>query len=158
MCYFSVARNSKEMTMATAKHADRGEGQLRTILIRASVVALTLATAAIHASLGGLLFLMNAAGYAALALGMVVPGPIARVRWLVRLALIGFTLVTIGGWLLFGVRFPLAYLSKAIEAALVGLLALELWQVDGGPLGLARRFRRLVVDLVDLVGSQGARA
>lgn len=141
--------------MATLKHADRGEGQVRTILIRGSIVALTLATAAIHASLGGLLFLMNAAGYVALALAMVVPGPLARVRWLVRLALIGFTLVTIGGWLLFGVRFPLAYLDKAIEAALVGLLALELWQVDGGPMGLGRRFRRLVVDLV---GSPGAGA
>jgi uncharacterized integral membrane protein len=143
------------MTMATLKHADRGEGQLRTILIRGAVVALTLATASIHASLGGLLFLMNAAGYAILALAMVVPGPIGRIRWLVRLALIGFTLATIGGWLLFGVRFPLAYLSKAVEVALVGLLALELWQVDGGPVGIARRIRRLVVDLV---GSQGAGA
>ncbi len=141
--------------MTALNRAERGEAQVGTILVRASVVGLALATAAIHASLGGLLFLVNAAGYAVLAVAMVVPGPIGRIRWLVRLALIGFTLATIGAWVLFGVRFPLAYLSKAIEVALVALLTFELWQVDGGPVGIARRIRRLVVDLV---GSVGARA
>jgi hypothetical protein len=157
MCYFHVARNSKEITMATLNQAHRGEGQLGTILVRAAVVALTLTTAAIHASLGGFLFLMNAAGYAILALAMVVPGPIGRARWLVRLALLGFTVATIGGWVLFGVRFPLAYLNKAVEIALVALLVLELWQVDGGPVGIARRIRRLVIDLAGSMGAGASR-
>jgi len=104
---------------------------------------LTLATAAIHASLGGTLFLMNAIGYTALAIALVVPGPIGRIRWLTRWALIGFTAVTIGGWLMFGARFDLAYLDKGIEIALIALLLLESWIVDGGPLGAVRRVRRI---------------
>jgi hypothetical protein len=113
------------------------------LVLRASVVGLTLATAAIHASLGGLLFLANAAGYTVLALAMVAPGPAARWRWLVRLALIGFTTVTIAGWVAFGPRFGLAYLDKAIEVALIGILLIEQWQSDGGPVIIYRRLRRL---------------
>jgi hypothetical protein len=113
-------------------------------LLRAGIVGLTLATAWIHYSLGGLLFLMNAAGYLTLALAMVLPGPLGRGRWLVRLALLAFTATTIGAWFLFGARFPLAYADKAIEVGLVLLLAAEIWRADGGPLGIARRARRLV--------------
>lgn len=113
------------------------------IIIRALIFALTGATAAIHASLGGLLFLANAAGYAALALGLVLPGPFATQRWLVRLALAGFTSGTIGAWFLFGGRFPLAYLDKGLEVVLIGLLGVELWQIDGGPRGIVGRLRDL---------------
>ena len=109
-------------------------------------MTLTLVTAAIHASLGGTLFLLNAIGYTALALAMVLPGPFARIRWLVRYALIGFTAATIGGWLAFGARFDLAYLDKAIEVALIGLLLVESWVVDGGPVAVARRARRMAAD------------
>jgi hypothetical protein len=112
--------------------------------LRTSVLVLTLATAAIHASLGGMLFLANAAGYAVLALAMVVPGPTGRWRWLVRLALMGFTAATIGGWVAFGPRFGLAYLDKAIEIALIGVLLMEQWHADGGPVGVYRRVRRVV--------------
>src|SRR5688500_6967505 len=110
-------------------------------VLRIAVVGLTLATAAIHAQLGGLMFLANAAGYAVLAAAMVIPGPVARVRWLVRLALLGFTAMTIVAWYLFGARFDLAYIDKAIEVALIGVLALELWLVDGGPAAIVRRAR-----------------
>jgi hypothetical protein len=115
-----------------------------TVVLRASVVLLTLATAAIHASLGGMLFMANAAGYAVLALAMIAPGPALRWRWLIRLALIGFTAATIGGWVAFGARFDLAYLDKAIEVGLIGVLLIEQWQLDGGPVGVYRRVRRLV--------------
>ena len=64
---------------------------------RGPIVLLTLTTAAIHASLEGWLFAMNAVGYSALATLMIVPGPIGRYRWLVRLALLGFTAATIAG-------------------------------------------------------------
>ena len=50
-----------------------------TVALRASVVGLTLATAAIHASLGGMLFMANAAGYTVLAIAMVIPGPVGEV-------------------------------------------------------------------------------
>jgi uncharacterized integral membrane protein len=116
-----------------------------TLILRGSIVALTLATAAIHASLGGTLFMLNAIGYTALAAAMVLPGPLARVRWLVRYALIGFTAATIGGWVAFGARFDLAYVDKALEVALIGLLLIESWVIDGGPVVVARRARRMAV-------------
>ena len=130
--------------MATLNMAKRVEPRLGVVVMRSVVVGLTLATAAIHASLGGLLFMANAIGYTALAVAMVVPGPIGRVRWLVRLALVGFTAATIGGWVLFGARFPLAYLDKAIEVALIAAVAFDLWRSDGGPLGVVRQARHLL--------------
>ncbi len=51
--------------------------------------------------------------------------------------------MTIVGWLMFGARFDLAYLDKGIEVALIGLLLLESWIVDGGPFGAVRRARRI---------------
>ncbi len=116
--------------------------------LRIGIVVLTLATAQIHASLGGVMFTLNAIGYAALAVAMVLPGPMGRLRWLVRYALIGFAAATIAGWLAFGARFDLAYVSKAIEVALIGLLLVESWIVDGGPVAVARRIRREVASLV----------
>jgi hypothetical protein len=121
------------------------------------VVSLTLATAAIHASMGGLLFLANALVYVTLAVAMTVPGPIGQIRWLVRVALIGFAAATIGGWLLFGARFPLAYLDKAIELSLITSVAFELWRIDGGPIGAVRRARRLVVRLTGMQIAKGPR-
>ena len=130
--------------MATLQMATRAHPRLGGYVTRAVVIGFTLATAAIHASLGGMMFLANAVGYATLALAMVAPGPIGQVRWLVRLALMGFTAMTIGGWLLFGARFPLAYVDKTIEVALIAVLAFELWRIDGGPLGVARKAQRLL--------------
>ena len=111
-------------------------------------MALTLATAAIHVTLGGTLFLMNAIGYAVLAIAMVLPGPVARIRWLTRYALIGFTAVTIVGWFMFGARFDLAYLDKGIEVALIGLVLIESWAIDGGPLAVARRATRIATSVL----------
>lgn len=99
-----------------------------TLLLRTAIVSLTLATAAIHWSLGGLLFTLNALGYLALAVAMILPGPFGRFRGLVRLGLIGFTSATIVGWYLFGARFDLAYVAKAIELVLVAIVAIDLWR------------------------------
>ena len=118
--------------------------RLTTLVLRTIVVLLTLATAAIHASLGGMMFMANAVGYSVLALAMVTPGPLARYRWLIRLALIGFAAVTIAGWVAFGARFDLAYLDKGIEVALVGILLVEQWRSDGGPAGVYRVVRRFL--------------
>jgi hypothetical protein len=118
------------------------------VALRIGIVALTLATAQIHASLGGMLFTLNAIGYSALAAAMVLPGPIAGLRWLTRYALIGFTAATIAGWLAFGARFELAYIDKAIEVALIVFLLVESWVIDGGPLAVARRARGDVAALL----------
>ena len=143
--------------MATLNITRRTQPRIGTAVIRVVIVALTLATASIHASLGGLLFMANAIGYAAFAMAMIVPGPIGEVRWLVRLALIGFTSATIGGWLLFGTRFPLAYVDKGIEVVLIAVVALELWRSDGGPIAIARQARRLVGRLAGSRTARGTR-
>jgi hypothetical protein len=130
--------------MAAITRGEAAHVNLSTVVLRTAVIGLTLATAAIHFSLGGLLFLANAAGYTVLALAMVAPGPTARWRWLVRLALIGFTAATIGGWIAFGPRFGLAYLDKSIEFALIGAVLVEQWRSDGGPVGVYRRARGLL--------------
>jgi hypothetical protein len=136
--------------MATLQMAARAHPHLASYVTRAAVVGLTLATGAIHASLGGVLFMANAVGYTALAVAMIVPGPIGQVRWLVRVALMGFTAMTIGGWLLFGARFPLAYIDKTIEVGLIAVLAFELWRSDGSPIGVARQARHLLARLAGL--------
>jgi hypothetical protein len=123
--------------------------------LRAIAVGLTLTTAAIHVALGGPLFTMTAIGYATLAVGLTIPGPMARVRWLVRLALIGFALATIGGWVLFGARFSLAYVDKAIEVALVIVVAVELRMSDGGPVEIARRLVQLPRAVASAVRARG---
>jgi hypothetical protein len=109
-------------------------------VVRIGILGLTLATAYIHFTLGGLMFLANAAGYAGFAVLMATPLEIAsRYRWLIRVGLIGFTVGTMVAWQLFGARFWLGYLDKGIEIALVALLGLEMFHYDGGPLGVARR-------------------
>jgi hypothetical protein len=143
--------------MATLAVTNRTEPRLGAAILRLVVITLTLATASIHASLGGLLFMVNAIGYTALAVAMIVPGPVGQVRWLVRLALIGFAAATIGGWVLFGARFQLAYIDKAIEVVLIAVVALELWRTDGGPLGVARQARRLVGRLAASRAARGTR-
>jgi hypothetical protein len=74
---------------------------------------------------------------------MVAPGPAARWRWLIRLA--------------FGPRFGLAYLDKAIEVTLIGVLLLEQRRSDGGPVGVYRRVRHLVRGVVAGTFARNAR-
>jgi len=133
------------LRMAGRVHQRRARLPFGTSLL---IVGLALGSAAIHVSLGGLLFLANAIGYTVLAVAMVAPGPFASARWLIRLALIGFTAVTVGGWVMFGARFPLAYLDKAIELALIAVVAVDLFRIDGGPRGIARQAGRLIASLL----------
>ena len=150
MCYRPVACNQKaEVTEMTTSSNQRMTG-----LLRIAVVGLALATAYIHATLGGVLFTLNAIGYTVLAVAVVLPGPLARYRWLVRLGLIGFTVATIGGWIAFGARFPLAYLDKGIEAGLVLVLVIDLWRSDGSPVVIARRIGRLPATVVRAVSAR----
>jgi hypothetical protein len=101
------------------------------ILLTGVILELTLATAFIHFSLGGTLFLLNAAGY--LALGVAYLGaaivPMAIVRrfsWLPRVGLAAFASVTIIAYLVIGPHFTLGWVTKGIEVAIVMLVIADL--------------------------------
>jgi len=101
------------------------------ILLTGVILELTLATAFIHFSLGGTLFLLNAAGY--LALGVAYLGaailPIEifrRFSWLPRVGLAAFASVTIIAYLVIGPHFTLGWVTKGIEVAIVMLVIADL--------------------------------
>ena len=112
------------------------------IALTATIVELALITAYIHLTLGGLLFTLNAAGYAALATALAVggiPHPlIARFSWLPRVGLAAFTAVTIGAYLVIGPHFSLGWVAKAVEIAILTLLVADVMRVHGSFAGLAR--------------------
>ena len=112
-------------------------------VLTAAIVALTLTTAYIHFSLGGVLFTLNALGYLGLAVALVVgaaaPHPLSdRFSWLPRVGLAGYTLVTIGAYLVMGPYFSLGWLAKGVEVAILALLAVDVLRVYGSLMGLVR--------------------
>ena len=110
------------------------------VLVRVAIVGLAVATGWIHLNLGGLLFAVNGLGYLVAAVAMIAPLAIAiRFRWFIRVGLIGYAATAIVAWYLTGPRYDVAYIAKAIEFALIGLLALEVWAYDGNPLRRVRR-------------------
>ena len=101
--------------------------------IDVAIVALTLWTAYIHSTLGGVLFLANAAGFTVLAVAMVAPiGLAVRYRGLVRVGLGAFSAATIGSWVSFGARYSTGYLATGIEIALLALIAIATYRQYGG--------------------------
>ena len=106
-------------------------------MTKSLVILLALATAAIHISRAladpeiSVLFVLNALGYVVLVVALYfIPQLQARRRW-VRWALIGYTVVTIVFYLIWGAMsgewvMPLGPLDKVIEVALIALL----WQED----------------------------
>ncbi|HET7727564.1 MAG TPA: hypothetical protein VFK54_09585 [Candidatus Limnocylindrales bacterium] len=110
------------------------------LVLRFAIVALTLATAYIHSTLGGLLFTLNATGYVVAAAAMVVPLGIAiRYRWFIRAGLIGYALTTIIGWAIQGPYYSTAYLAKGIEAALILFVVVDFLRADGNPVTVVKR-------------------
>jgi hypothetical protein len=110
------------------------------VVVRGIIVALTLGTAYIHSTLGGLLFTLNAVGYFVAAVSIVIPLAIAvRFRWIVRAGLIGYAATAIVAWAVMGPYFTTAYIAKAIEVALIVTLAVDFARHDGNPLGVVRR-------------------
>ena len=119
------------------------------VVVRAAIVALTLATGYIHLTLGGLLFTLNALGYFVAAVAMIAPLAIAvRFRWIVRVGLIGYAATAIVAWAVMGPYFTTAYVAKAIEIALIVLLAVDFARHDGNPIVLVRREMAAFVALV----------
>lgn len=96
-------------------------------LLLAVIVGLTLSTGYIHYWVGGIMLTLNAVGYLTLALAVVVSAVFFR-RFLplVLIALAGYAVVTIVGWLIMGPYFDVAYLAKAIEIALITTIAITL--------------------------------
>jgi len=112
-------------------------------IIVVAIVALTLATAYIHFTLGGLLFTLNAIGNAALALAMIVIAVVhhplvRRFDWMPRVGLAGYTATTIGAYLFIGPYFGLGWIAKAIEVAILALLVADVVRAYGSPVGLVR--------------------
>ena len=100
------------------------------ILLTGVILELTLATAIIHLTLGGTLFLLNAAGYLALGAAYLVgaaPMPaVRRLSWLPRAGLAAFASVTIVAYLVTGPYFTLGWVTKGIEVAIVLLVIADL--------------------------------
>jgi hypothetical protein len=95
------------------------------------ILLLVLATALIHlwkgVSDGLLMFIANGVGYLALAAAAYLPiAALANFRTLAKWALLAFTVVTIGGWVLIGERSTIGYVDKAIEILLVILVIVDL--------------------------------
>lgn len=127
--------------MAAPLHQSRPNGLLGLVLTLVAV-ELALTTAYIHFTLGGTLFMLNAAGYVALAAGMLLfalpHGLAARFAWVPRLGLLGYTVTTIVAYLVMGPYFTLGWVAKAIEVGLVLVLAADLLRLYGSPGGLLR--------------------
>ena len=106
------------------------------IVLRMAAVALTLGTAYIHLTLGGVLFTLNGLGYLGLAvlfvIGAVAPLPLVdRFSWLPRVSLAGYAALTIGAYLVIGPYFSLGWIAKSIELGIIGLVALDVYRVYG---------------------------
>ena len=126
------------MSLAITRSTDRALGPVD-IALRMGIVGLTLGTAYIHSTLGGLLFTLNALGYLVAAVAIVIPLALAvRFRWVVRLGLIGYAATTIVGWAIQGPYFSTAYIAKAIEVALIVLLAVDFARMDGNPISVVK--------------------
>ena len=114
-----------------------------------TLIVLTLTTAYVHLTLGGTIFLLNGIGYLVLAAGLVASTlPLAfvrRLRWLPRIGLAGFALVTIAAYVVIGPYFTLGLATKAIEVAIVGLVGADLVNTLGSSDRLARVRRAPVV-------------
>ena len=129
------------------------------IAIRAAIVALALATGYIHYTLGGLLFTLNAAGYAVAAVAMIIPlGLAVRFRWVIRISLIGYAATAIAAWAIMGPYFSTAYIAKGIEVALIVLLAVDFARHDGNPVNVVRREFAAFAGLVSGRGTAAAGA
>ena len=140
-----AAMQAKEnrSTMTASTHSASRSSRMFGVALTAGIVALALTTAYIHLGLGGLLFTLNGLGYIGLAvlyvIGSVAPHPlIARFSWFPRVALAGYAALTIVAWAVQGPYFPLAYLAKGVEIALIGLITIDVFRVYGSPMGLVR--------------------
>jgi hypothetical protein len=129
------------------------------VAIRVAIVALALTTGYIHYTLGGLLFTLNALGYLTAAVAIVIPLALAvRFRWFIRLGLMGYAATAIVMWAIQGPYYSTAYIAKAVEVALIVLLAIDFARHDGSPVAVIRRELAAFTGLVARRGTVAAQA
>jgi len=120
----------------------RRSGAALAVGLTVAIVDLALITAYIHLTLGGTLFTLNALGYAALAAALVasaIPHPLVRrFAWLPRVGLGAYTALTIAAYLVMGPYFSLGWVAKAVEVAILVLLAADLARLYGSPIAVLR--------------------
>lgn len=99
--------------------------------MRYVIIALTLATALIHISLGGPLFILNGVGYIALLVALYWVPQTAAYRPQIRYAFMGYTAVTIIAYFLMNgdLTSTVGMLTKVIEVTLLVLLWREMQPV-----------------------------
>jgi hypothetical protein len=129
--------------MTAHTHPATRESHLFGAALTVAIVGLALTTGYIHLGLGGLLFTLNALGYAGLAtlyvIGSVAPHPlVARFSWFPRVALAGYAALTIVAWAVQGPYFLLAYFAKGVEVTLIGMIAVDVFRVYGSPGAMIR--------------------
>lgn len=110
----------------------RASGRYLDLVFLSAIVVLTLSTAYIHYWVGGLMLMLNAAGYVTLA--VLVTGSAVvyrRALPLLLVALAGYAAVTILGWLVMGPYFDVAYIAKGIEIVLISIIGVRLWLTRG---------------------------
>ena len=111
-------------------------------VLTVTLIMLTLTTAYVHLTLGSTIFLLNSIGYFVLAAALVAStlpiGFVRRLRWLPRLGVAGFALVTIMAYLVIGPYFTLGLATKAIEVAIIGLVGADLINTLGSSARLTR--------------------
>ena len=107
-------------------------------MVKAIIILLTLATAAIHFSFfvrdptGELIYGLNALGYLTLLAMLYLPIPLLdNLHRMARRILMGYAAITIVAYLIFGLvkhewTVPLGPIDKLIEVTLIALL----WQED----------------------------
>jgi hypothetical protein len=109
------------------------------VVIRIAIVGLTLGTAYIHSTLGGLLFTLNALGYLVAAVAVVIPlGLAIRFRWFIRLGLMGYAATAIVAWAVQGPYYTTAFIAKGIEVVLITMLAVDFARIDGNPVNVIK--------------------
>jgi hypothetical protein len=128
---------------APSKGDNGSANRLARIVLMLVIVELTLATAYIHLGLGGLLFTLNGVGYLGLVMAYaataVVPITfLQRFAWLARIGLAGYTVLTIGAYVVVGPHFVLGWITKGIEVAIVGLLMVDTLGAYGSIRGLSK--------------------
>lgn len=97
-------------------------------LLRVGIVLLTLGTAITHLLLNfpDPVFILNGVGYLLLLAALCgLITPLAPHTAMIRRLLIGYTLLTILLWVVFGARTTLGYTNKLNEVLLVVLLVIE---------------------------------
>jgi len=113
------------------------------VATRVGIAGLAVTNGYIHSQLGGLMFTMNAVGWVVLAAALLAPvWPAPQLRFLTRLGVAGFAATTAIGWLLFGARYDMGYVSFGLDVVIAVVALADSLFVDGSPIAIAKKVVR----------------